>query len=264
LSIDHDVLSVGELEMKTLLLASVSLFALGTLAPAGAADLPLYSKAPVAPVPVYDWTGVYAGINGGGGIAHACWSITNVLGTAVDPAVGEGCHNAKGGTVGGQIGYRWQRAHWVFGLEGQGNWADFKGSNPSLALAGVTNQTRIDSFGMITGQLGYAVNSVLFYGKTGAAVAHDKYDSFGGAMPTVATISQARWGYGIGFGVEYGFADNWSIGGEYDHLFLGHHSGDFKIPVAGTLIRTDRIGQDVDLLLLRINYRFGPAVVAKY
>jgi outer membrane immunogenic protein len=258
---------LGNFAMKTLLLASASLFALGALAPAAAADLPLYGKAPVAPVPLYDWTGVYAGINGGGGIAHACWSIINSLGVAVDPPNGEGCHNASGGTVGGQVGYRWQKAHWVLGIEGQGNWADFKGSNPSLALASVTNQTRIDSFGMITGQLGYAVNSVLFYGKAGAAVAHDKYDSFGAGTPTLATISQARWGYGIGFGVEYGFADNWSIGGAYDHLFLGHHSGDFVIPVAGTLIRTDRIGQDVDVLQLRINYRFSApaaAVSTKY
>jgi hypothetical protein len=28
--------------------------------------------------------------------------------------------------VGGEIGYRGQSANRVFGLEGQGNWADFK------------------------------------------------------------------------------------------------------------------------------------------
>ena len=37
--------------------------------------------------------------------------------------------------VGGQIGYRWQAANWVFGLEAQGDWANFKGSNTSLLLA---------------------------------------------------------------------------------------------------------------------------------
>jgi outer membrane immunogenic protein len=92
--------------MKTWALAAVSLFALGAITPADAADLPLYSKAPVAPVLAYDWTGVYVGINGGGGWAHACWGVTNALGVAIDSAVGEGCHNAGGGTVGSAIAGR--------------------------------------------------------------------------------------------------------------------------------------------------------------
>ena len=168
--------------MKTWMLAAVSLFALGAVAPATAADLPIY-KAPAAAVPVYDWSGIYAGINGGGGLAHACWGVTRALGIAVDPAVGEGCHNAGGGTIGGQLGYRWQKSRWVFGIEGQGNWADFKGSNVSVALPLFTNQTKIDSFGLFTGQMGYAVNNLLFYGKAGAAVAHDKYDTFVPGVP---------------------------------------------------------------------------------
>lgn len=84
--------------LKTCALAAVSLFALGSVAPASAADLPLY-KAPVAPVLAYDWSGIYVGINGGGGLAHAYRGVTRALGIAVDPAVGEGCHNAGGGTA---------------------------------------------------------------------------------------------------------------------------------------------------------------------
>ena len=48
------------------------------------------------------------------------------------PGTAEGCHDATGGVAGGQIGYRWQTAAWVFGLEAQGDWADLKGSNASL------------------------------------------------------------------------------------------------------------------------------------
>ena len=36
-----------------------------------------------------------------------------------------------------------QSGAWVLGIEGQGNWADFKGSNPSTAFAGITNQSRV-------------------------------------------------------------------------------------------------------------------------
>lgn len=251
--------------LKSWALAAIGLFALGAAAPAGAADLPLYGKAPVAPVPALEWSGVYGGLNGGGGLGHTCWSIVGVGGVAIDPPVGEGCHDASGGTVGAQLGYRWQKARWVLGVEGQGNWADFKGNNLSQALAPLNNRTRIDSFGLFTGQLGYTANSVLFYGKAGAAVTHDKYDEFVPGIGVVSnTLSQTRWGYSAGFGVEYAFAENWSVGGEYDHLFLGHHGGILTNTVVAPLARTERIGQDVDIGMIRVNYRWGGPVVAKY
>ena len=85
----------------------------------------------------------------------------------------EGYHDATGGTVGGQIGYRWQAGTWVFGVEAQGNWADFKGSNTSLLFPGFRNKSQIDAFGLFTGQVGYAANNVLLYVKGGAAVTSD-------------------------------------------------------------------------------------------
>ena len=77
----------------------------------------------------------------------------------------EGCHTASGATAGGQFGYRWQRAAWVFGLEAQGNWADLSGSNPTqnAFLAGFANRSRIDAIGLFTGQVGYSWNSFLLY-----------------------------------------------------------------------------------------------------
>ena len=76
---------------------------------------------------VYDWSGFYIGANGGWGSSRNCWDFVS------PPAVRspEGCHDATGGTVGGQVGYRWQAGTFVFGLEAQGNWADFTGSNVS-------------------------------------------------------------------------------------------------------------------------------------
>ena len=91
----------------------------------------------------------------------------------------EGCHNASGATAGGQVGYRWQSAAWVFGLEAQGNWADLSGSNASQVaiFAGIANRSRIDAIGLFTGQVGYSWNAFLLYVKGGAAVTRDKYDS---------------------------------------------------------------------------------------
>jgi outer membrane immunogenic protein len=243
--------------MKKFWLASVGLVALGMTAPASAADLAArpYTKAPPAPVvAVYDWTGFYIGINGGGGSSHKCWDF-------VDPVTGllsrEGCHNATGGTVGGQIGYRWQSANWVFGIEGQGNWADFSGSNTSLLFAPDFNRSRIDAFGLLTGQVGYAWNNVLFYVKGGAAVTGDKYDAFSGITGgLLASANETRWGGTVGAGLEFGFAQNWSVGVEYDHLFMGTRTINLTAP-GGVLFESERIRQDVDIGLVRLNYRFG-------
>jgi outer membrane immunogenic protein len=250
--------------MKKLVLAA-SIVLLGT-ATASAADLaPRYYKAPPPVVsPLYNWSGFYAGINGGWGTSHNCWTRTATAGVAILPAA-EGCHDADGGTVGGQIGYRWQASNWVFGLEAQGNWADFRGSNASLLFGGVaTNRTKIDAFGLFTGQVGYAWNNVLAYVKGGAAVTDNRYDGLAtiSGLVTDTAGSNTKWGGTVGAGLEYGFAPSWSFAVEYDHLFMG--TDNYAFNTAGLATRNESIKQDADLVTVRVNYRFGGPVVARY
>ena len=176
----------------------------------------------------------------------------------------EGSHDATGGTVGGQVGYRWQAGTWVFGLEAQGNWADFSGSNASVLFPGFVNTSKVDAFGLFTGQVGYAVNNVLLYVKGGAAVTSNSYriNTAGGALAGT-TGDDTRWGGMVGVGVEYGFAPNWSVGVEYNHLFMQDRTYTFTTP-AGAFFGTDRIGQDIDLVTARLNYKFGGPMIAKY
>src|SRR5882724_9875774 len=101
--------------MKKILLGASALVAVGIAAPASAADLAArpYGGAPPMVAAIYDWSGFYIGANGGWGSSHKCWDITNFAGATVVPTFREGCHDATGGVVGGQIGYRWQNAGWV-------------------------------------------------------------------------------------------------------------------------------------------------------
>jgi len=250
--------------MKKILLGVVGLVALGAASPAVAADLAPrpYTKAPMMAPVVYDWSGFYVGLNGGGGWSHNCWTNTATFLGPTIPSADEGCHDASGGMVGGQIGYRWQAMNWVFGLEGQGDWADLKGSNASLAT-GLTNQTKLDGIGLLTGQVGYAWNNVLWYVKGGAAVTHN---TFTGIDPTSGTVfdqaDSTRWGGAIGTGVEVGFAPSWTVGVEYNHLFMGTQSVD--LTTLGFPSRTDSIKQDVDMATVRVNYRWGGPVISKY
>jgi outer membrane immunogenic protein len=223
-----------------------------------------YGKAPVVAAPVYDWSGFYIGLNGGGGSSRECLTVTGVAGAAVFPN-SEGCHDATGGLVGGQVGYRWQAANWMFGVEAQGDWADLTGSSPSLAaIIPFTNQTKVDGIGLFTGQVGYALNNVLLYVKGGAAVTDNKYRSFFTATGVQFNqASDTRWGAAAGAGLEFGFAPNWSVAIEYDHLFMGNPNVTF--PASAIAVpRSDNIRQDVDIGTVRVNYRFGGPVVARY
>jgi outer membrane immunogenic protein len=249
--------------MRNWIVGIAGLAAIGAATPAAAADLAArpYTKAPPVVATIYDWTGFYIGLNAGGASSHNCWDVNNVAGIPIAPAIREGCHDATGGLVGGQIGYRWQSANWVFGIEGQGDWADLKGSNAS-AITGLTNETKINAIGLITGQVGYAWNNVLWYVKGGAAVTDSKYRGFLGGVE-LDRASETRWGGAVGTGLEFGFAPNWSVAVEYDHLFLGNRNVSFTAP-GNVFTRTDNIRQDVDMGTVRVNYRWGGPVVGKY
>ena len=62
-----------------------------------------YPKSPAVVAPVYDWSGFYIGLNGGGASSRECWTITSNAGVALAPTPSEGCHSATGGFVGGQV-----------------------------------------------------------------------------------------------------------------------------------------------------------------
>ena len=259
--------------MKKLVVAAF-LLASGA-AGASAADM---GAVPYRPAPMiaatYDWSGFYWGGNGGWGSSRNCWDVVTPAGTFI---FAEGCHNATGGTAGGQLGFRTQSYAWVFGLEAQGNWLGLRGSKVSntffLAVPGdITNRSRIDAFGLFTGQIGYAWGDTLFYVKGGLAVTTARYNDIVTATGLIAaTASDTRAGGAVGAGLEYGFFPGWSVAVEYDHLFMGSRNLAFSslgiipgLPPASSTVVIDRIRQDLDLVTVRVNYTFGGPAISKY
>ena len=114
--------------MKRILLTTVSLGVLGLMSPALGADLCLYAKAPSAAAPVYDWSGFYVGVFGGGGFgnhnyqqrARSCRLCELHRQLRLD-----GRHRRRRGRV--QLAER----QYVIGVEADGFWSGIKGSDAS-------------------------------------------------------------------------------------------------------------------------------------
>ena len=242
--------------MKKILLAAVAFAALS--APAMAADLPARAVAP-APAPmayVYDWTGFYIGGNGGYGSNRACWGNFAGFNT-------EGCNSKSGGLVGGQAGYRAQFGQFVVGAEVEGDWANMRASIPSVFRAGWTNSSKVTSVFLFTGQVGYAVNAALFYLKGGGAMANNNFlvqDAVGNG---VYYATSHKLGATVGVGFEYGFTPNWSAGFEYDRVMMGNANNSFSC-YSGCAAIANTISQNIDMFTVRVNYKFGGPVVARY
>ncbi len=248
--------------MRRVLLGAIGLVAFAT--PTVAADLPQRPPvaAPAVVIPyLYDWTGFYVGGNGGYGTSRNCWGSVPVAGGAIIP---DGCHNQSGGILGGQFGYRWQMGPVVYGLEAQGDWTSIRGSHVSVVNPLLTDTSKVNGLGLFTGQIGYAWNAALLYVKGGAAVTSgnlSQITSVGGVGVNQASIT--RWGGSIGAGFEYGFAPNWSAGFEYNHLFMGNANNSFS-SLAGITPVLNQISQDIDMVTVRVTYRFGGPVIARY
>ncbi|WP_339032628.1 outer membrane protein [Bradyrhizobium symbiodeficiens] len=229
--------------MKKVWLASACLFALA--APASAADLAArpYTKAPIAPMAsVYNWTGFYLGLVGGG-----AWEASSG-----DPKM-------QGGFVGGTAGYNWQTGNVVFGLETDAAWADVSASAAGVVFvpgvggipASVSSKT--DAMGTVRGRIGWAVNNVLLYGTGGYAWIDNKITATLGG----ASVSDSKFhsGWTVGAGVEAYIAPQWSVKGEYLYRSLGGETY-FGAVNSGTL--------NLHTVQLGVNYHFGAPVVAKY
>jgi outer membrane immunogenic protein len=250
--------------MKTIALGLAVVGAL--VLPAAAADLPV--KAPVkAPVVVpFSWTGFYIGANGGWAGGETCWNFTQLGADA-------GCHDLSGGVVGGQIGYNWQSANWVFGVEFSGDWADLTGNNVPALLSQGTDHSHVSGLMMATARVGYAWDRSLFYVRGGGAWVNEDYfrtcngiTATGACLPagvTAETGSESRVGGVVGLGLEYSLLSNLSVAIEGDYLPFGTQSVSFQAGPGydcgggpGASCNLD-VKTNLWMVTGRINWRFG-------
>jgi outer membrane immunogenic protein len=88
-----------------------------------------------------------------------------------------------------------------------------------------------------------------------------------GTFASATSGSTTRLGWTVGGGIEWAFDRNWSLAAEYRHSDFGSVGFSFIIPDGlGTTFATGTTSArvTVDQATLRLNYRFGGPVVARY
>jgi outer membrane immunogenic protein len=196
---------------------------------AGAADLPMAPMyqppaAPAAVRQVYNWTGLYVGVNGGYGWGNQ--DPFNIITNRFDSF----STGISGGAVGGTLGAQIQAGHVVLGLEADLDWANINGSTTGtptvggVALSTVNAQTNIDWESTVRARVGYANDNWLFYGTGGLALLGAKTTLTPVAGGTCGSIivgcasSNRQAGLALGGGVEYGFTPELSAKLEYLYI----------------------------------------------
>jgi outer membrane immunogenic protein len=255
---------------------------------AAAADVGMPVKAP-AVAPLYSWTGFYAGIHGGyawGGSADA--AITpGVLGlfppsppafylTAPTGPFGLSTE-PEGWFGGGQIGYNWQMNQWLVGVEADISFGDisdsasgpfggsFRLNNITTVTGAATLDEKVDYFGTLRLRLGLLpTERLLIFATGGVAYGHAKASlalAATSSTPPAApiafaegvSVSNTDWGWVLGGGFEWAFADYWTLSLLY--LFVNLDTGGVYATPSGAGVLN---WHDVDLHTLRLalSYRF--------
>jgi outer membrane immunogenic protein len=258
----------GDLRMNKLISAGIGMVALAAaLRPAAAADIAPYYY-PQQTIVIFTWTGFYVGAHGGGAWANkdfsgttysAAGALSNQTGFSISPT---------GWLGGGQFGANYQSGSWVFGIEADVSWANLTGSSScssnvagAIAFSQNCNAT-INGLGTLAGRLGFAVDRALIYGKGGVAWASDSYtlDSTTILGPLSFNANESRWGWMVGAGFEYSFADNWSWKIEYNYMDFATRSVLLN-DSTGLFNLNSNVGERINVVKAGINYRWGWAPV---
>jgi outer membrane immunogenic protein len=249
--------------MKKLAFAAAVLAIAG---PAWGADYPVkapaYAPPPPPAYPVYDWSGIYIGANGGGAWGDTSWNFPVTQSFA--PAHSVFSTSPKGSLAGGQIGINRQTGPWLFGfpwvwgVEFTGDWANLKetliGPIPAFPLDAWT--TKLTDLETLTVRFGVPVNNWLFYGKAGGATGTINLHAVSGPAGVTFDNTDRAWGTTVGAGIEYGLTQNLILGVEWDFVRLSPGSFNGVASNGKTVAIGANSSFDVQSVVGRLSYKF--------
>ena len=238
---------------RLLVIVTTVALSVGAIGTASAQDIlrMFYSRAPVA-----DWTGFYAGANGG-----YAWGKSGMSDTS--GVLATGSTEMNGAILGGQFGGMIQSGFGVLGFEAdlQGSWQKGSFVAPSTYLGATFFQNETNSirwFGTGRARFGVAKDQFLIYGTGGLAFGEFRNDEVvTGALTGTNSFAAYRFGWAAGGGVETMLGRNWTIRAEYLHVDLGAFDQKFNVTIgATTSVSTLHYKVYSDVVRLGVNYYF--------
>jgi len=242
---------------------SITAAAVAILTTAGhvlAADLPTPSPPAALPAAIYNWTGVYVGVNGGWDDGISNWTNDCIQCQSPTPLPGgeTGAFSVSGYLAGGTLGANYQIGSWVYGIEGDFDWTHLTGNSGSTC-GGLSDavppptgcETESEWLATLRGRVGYAFDNVLLYGTAGAAVSRIKT----GLIPPSTFDSSTEAGWTVGAGLEVGFAPNWTAKAEY--LFIDLPNATCTTTVNCGAAAGSTVTFNENIVRVGINFKFG-------
>ncbi len=242
--------------MKSFLLAAA--FAAFGATAAQSADIAArpYTKAQ-SMNPGYNWSGFYLGLNGGGAWG-ASESYRDNINLPNPPGSPTNFQSSSSAVAGGQIGARYQINQFVVGVEATADWTDFHSRFVNPGAGNFVSNFELSALYAVTGQVGFAIDRVLFYGKGGWAGASTTTTiTATGGLSTIPE-KQMNQGWTAGAGIEYAVWQNFVAGIAYDHYDLNYDAFRAPFNTGGTpLIVTNTSRLKIDQVVARLSYKFG-------
>jgi outer membrane immunogenic protein len=191
----------------------------------------------------FNWPGLYAGGNLGGGAGRESFSATMPgLTTTTSDVI-------KGFVGGGQAGFNWQFGPWVAGVEGD---LQFAHQQNSVIVSGIQFINSMTYFSTLRGRFGYALDEWLFYVTAG-----------GGYASYAATYNLAGLGgfsetqglplLAVGAGIETQVWDRWT--GRLEYLYLDSSSVSNTLAIPGGTLAVSKTLHD-NVIRTGLNYHF--------
>jgi outer membrane immunogenic protein len=274
--------------MRKLALAAAALAFTG---PAYAADVPLKAAPLMAAPPIpFNWGGWYIGLNAGAGWTRESFAtlpqatlVTSPFDSSPQWGTSLNGSSTTGFTGGGQLGYNWpSTGPVVIGVEADIESFGGKASNNSTFLAlpipppSATVSNSISSktpwVATLRGRLGTTsiLNpAVLVYVTAGLAMGQQDItgtiNTSVGATPIESfrfSISDTRFGWTAGAGIEWVLNNNWSVGAEWLYINLTSSGQTSPTTLLGPgALATDAMSltpssEQLNIVRARVNYKF--------
>lgn len=190
---------------------------------------------------VFNWSGFYAGIQGGYG-----WGDTDHLVFTAPP------QPMNGGVFGVTLGVNWQRGSLVYGFEG-----DYSVSDLDAEFGPYRIFTQVRNLSTARARLGYATDKALVYVTGGFAYGNVRAGVHDDSLLPIRfqTDDRGRFGWVLGGGIEWAFAPRWSLKAEYLHVDFG---ADINYSAVLPALDGLSVTAGADIVRIGLNYNFRP------